>query len=1299
MVDDTTLADAARAFFDASPDPMFVFDVETYRFLDVNAAAVALYGYSRDEFLSMTIMDIRPPEDVPETERLVAQRMSGIDDIGVRRHRARSGETLLVEIATRRIRHHDRPAKLARMRDVTAQRAFEAERARLRADADAIRRAVENSALHFLALLEPVPGMHLAVDAHDGIVHAATLDYLAAVAAPRSAVVGRPLAEALAPRPGPDRDAAAAALVEVFGRIRQAGGPETLTLAAPQTVASGAPQGWRVTLTPLRGPGNIAAFMVVTIEPEADAAGLSPENRQHLRELRHARRQLAEQATTLRTATRLLSVGFWQIDLATRELWWSDEVFALLGLPPASGAPDFEAYAAMVHPDDRAAMIAGFEAFARERPGLFAFEHRVVTPGGRVVHVRGTAELVGDNGNSRLVGVVQDLTAIREAEAETRRAEALLRMAGSMAHFGGWQLDLASGRLEWTEGAALIHDAPGTRHVDLDEAVGFYADEPARAQMRAAIERCAEDGVAFWETAEIVSARGNRKRVRASGEAVRDAAGHIVAVRGALQDVTELYEARSRYQKMADWLMRTLEQMGDAFYTVDDDGRFTFVNSKAEGLLGRKRGDLIGRVIWDEFPGAAATGLRDTLERAVESGESQLLETYSPGLGRWLRVRAHPVDGGIAVHFSDISQTRARDEQLRLLDAAVASQNDALVIADAAIEAPGGPRIVYVNEAFSRITGYTREEAAGASIEIENGPLTDRAEIARIRAAMHAGVPVNAEMIIHRKDGTPIWQEIEVAPLRDDDGTITHWIAVYRDITERKEAENALRESEERFRLVARTTSDVIWDMDVATRKVWWNDGLSTVFGFRPEDADHGIGFWREHIHPDDRERVLEGIRAMLNGSGDTREDEFRVLCGDGRVAQVVQNAFVLRDDEGRAVRMLGSIFDVSAHRELEDRLRQAQRLEAVGQLTGGIAHDFNNLLTVIMGNAELLVDRTVADPGLQRMAGATLGAAERAAELTRRLLAFARRQALSPRPVVLNRLLADMNDMLHRVLEGDVEIELAQNAGLWTVEVDAGEFENAILNLAINARDAMPEGGRLTIETANAYLDEDYAAAHQDVVPGQYALVSVSDTGTGMDPDIVSRVFDPFFTTKPSGKGSGLGLSMVYGFVKQSGGHVKVYSEVGCGTTVKLYFPRVFAAGEAVPVGPVSAHVPGGSEHVLVVEDDPAVLAHVTRTLADLGYRVSSASRARQALDLLRAHDDIALLFTDVVMPGGMDGRALSEAARAMRPGLPVLFTSGYTRNAIVHHGRLDPGVQLLGKPYRREDLARKVRAALDRG
>ncbi len=398
----------------------------------------------------------------------------------------------------------------------------------------------------------------------------------------------------------------------------------------------------------------------------------------------------------------------------------------------------------------------------------------------------------------------------------------------------------------------------------------------------------------------------------------------------------------------------------------------------------------------------------------------------------------------------------------------------------------------------------------------------------------------------------------------------------------------------------------------------------------------------------------------------------------------------------------------IEQREKAEEALRQAQKMESIGHLTGGVAHDFNNLLAIILGNLERLGRRIAQGADREQLeralANARLGA-ERAAGLTRSLLAFARRQPLKPQTIDVNKLVSGMSELLRRTLGEQITIESVVAGGLWRTLVDPNQLESAILNLAVNARDAMPNGGKLTIETANAYLDARYTADYDDLEPGQYVVLSITDTGSGMTPEAIERAFEPFFTTKEIGHGTGLGLSQVYGLVKQSGGHIKIYSEVGEGTTIRIYLPRHTAMEEpaAAPV-PLEALVADGTsggraEPVLVVEDNDDMREHSCAALAELGYRVFDARDGAQALGVLDEHPEIVLLFTDVGLPGGMNGRQLAEEALRRRPGLKVLYTTGYARNAIVHDGRLDPGVELVTKPFTFEELAGAVRKVLASG
>lgn len=452
--------------------------------------------------------------------------------------------------------------------------------------------------------------------------------------------------------------------------------------------------------------------------------------------------------------------------------------------------------------------------------------------------------------------------------------------------------------------------------------------------------------------------------------------------------------------------------------------------------------------------------------------------------------------------------------------------------------------------------------------------------------------------------------------------------------------------------------------------------------------------------HPDSdifSERSIRILRGLA--------DEAAIALDNARLFEAAQNEIADRKRaEATLLEWNANLEKLVKERTEElqknaDALRQAQKMEAVGQLTGGIAHDFNNLLQIIIGNLEVLSRTLPSDMGrLRRATSNAMTGARRAASLTQRLLAFARRQPLNPKPLDVNALVRGMSELVQRTLGESIQIEVVLAAGLWRTETDPNELESALLNLSLNGRDAMPDGGKLTIETSNAYLDEAYASKHAEVIAGQYISISVSDTGFGMDESTLSRVFEPFFTTKAEGKGTGLGLSQVYGFVKQSGGHVKVYSERSEGTTVRIYLPRLVGeVGLAEEVVAQQAPEAVTGEVILVVEDDPDVRAYSVESLRELGYQVLEAPDGPSAMILLEAPGSIDLIFTDVVLPGGMTGADVVRNARLIRPEVKALFTTGYARNAIVHHGRLDKGVHLIVKPFTFDSLAEKVRDVLD--
>ncbi len=509
----------------------------------------------------------------------------------------------------------------------------------------------------------------------------------------------------------------------------------------------------------------------------------------------------------------------------------------------------------------------------------------------------------------------------------------------------------------------------------------------------------------------------------------------------------------------------------------------------------------------------------------------------------------------------------------------------------------------------------------------------------------------------------------------------------------------SLKDSEQRFRDFAESTSDWFWETDEA----------GCIVGEYDSDRAQTAGLTYLEVKGKTRQEIAGDLmsesdwqpyRDALVEHQDIKNFEYRYRGRDGTIRHALIDGKPRFDADGNYRGHRGTASNITEQKALEQQLQRAQRMEAVGQLTGGVAHDFNNLMAIMIGNAELLEERVGHDLEALQHVGSIIRAVDRGSALTSRLLAFSRQQALSPEDADIGDLIDGVHDLLERTLGETVDLRILPAPDLWPATIDPHQFENSLINLAINARDAMPAGGTLSIETANVTLDETFAAQHDEVIPGDYVRIAVSDTGEGMTPEVQSKVFEPFFTTKEVGKGSGLGLSMVYGFAKQSGGHVTIYSEAGHGTTICLFLPRAIGAivDKAVPVTVGTSHRPHGSERILVVEDDDGVREIPANILRAMGYDVVEAQDGADAIKVLdNAAEPIDLLFTDVVLPGGMNGMDIAAQAEILQPGIKVLYTSGYTENVVVNLGRLDSGVAIVNKPYRRADLLTKVRIVLD--
>lgn len=628
------------------------------------------------------------------------------------------------------------------------------------------------------------------------------------------------------------------------------------------------------------------------------------------------------------------------------------------------------------------------------------------------------------------------------------------------------------------------------------------------------------------------------------------------------------------------------------------------------------------------------------------------------------------------------------------------------------IDGPHGPLSDYIhveaNPAYATHAGIVN--VVGQKVREMVGAEADE-WIRLYRGVLETGKPIRFEREL---EATSRW--LELSAYRVEPASRNQVAVLFQDHTDRKLAELALRESEDNFRTLARAMPNQAWTALPNGMLDWFNEQVYVYSGAAEGSLD-GAG-WAVMVHPDDipnsQDRWGEAIKL-----GETYVNEFRLKRADGVHRWHIARAVPIKNEAGEVIRWIGTNTDIHEQKEAaalleqrvaertsqlmeaEEALRQSQKMEAVGQLTGGLAHDFNNLLAGISGSLELMAKRLAEGrtSGLERYLTGAQESARRAASLTQRLLAFSRRQTLDPRPLDVNKLVGGMEDLVRRSVGPDVTVEVVQAGGLWIAKVDASQLENALLNLCINARDAMaPDGGRLTIETANRWLDER-AAREQDLPPGQYISLCVTDTGAGMSQEVIERAFDPFFTTKPLGQGTGLGLSMVYGFARQSGGQVRIYSEVGQGTTMCLYFPRHF--GDADDRGTAASQETierGEGQVVLVVDDEVLLRMLMLDVLQDNGYRALEAADGPSALKILESDARIDLLITDVGLPGGVNGRQVADVARKRRPDLKVLFITGYAENAVVGNGHLAPGMEVVTKPFEIAAFAQKVRDMVDR-
>lgn len=808
----------------------------------------------------------------------------------------------------------------------------------------------------------------------------------------------------------------------------------------------------------------------------------------------------------------------------------------------------------------------------------------------------------------------------------------------------------------------------------------------------------AVQGVAKGKAAIPVDARGETGVLaRAFAHAIEEVNAKTAALQQEVQEHRRTVAARDHHAERERLFSAAVESSNDSIITTSLDGTITGWNSAAERLFGYTATETVGKNITLLVPMDRLPEVHDTLRRIgsgerIEQHETVRLKKDGSRIEVSLSVSPIKTPSGTTIGISkvarDITETnmtrqvlRQQTEELRRI---FETSQDLIMVMDSR------GFLVQISPSCEAILGYRPEEMIGRSGEdfIHRDHLeTSRQEM---RAARRGQRPKISDTRCIHKDGREVW----LSWLGTWSEPAKRFFFVGRDMTESRLAQETLRESEQLARGIIDTALDAFVQMDDQGIVTDWNSQAEKIFGWSRAEAvgtklsELIIPDVHRDAHKVGLERFLRTGEAAVLG----RRFEIEAMRRDGKEIKVELSITELRRRNGFVFN--GFMRDLTDRIAAEDRIRQAEKMEAMGQLTGGIAHDFNNILTVITGTIEILADAVKGEPQLAAITRMIDEAASRGADLTQHLLAFARKQPLEPKVTDVNTLIIDTAKLLQRTLGEHVEIESVFEDETCPAIVDPNQLATAILNLALNARDAMPDGGKLIIETGSVMLDDKYARMHSDVRPGRYAMIAVSDTGAGIPAAMLDKVFNPFFTSKGPGKGTGLGLSMVYGFIKQSAGHIMIYSEEGHGTTIKMYLPPATGALPAIEATLAPA-VEGGHETILVVEDDKLVRDYVLAQLHSLGYVTLDAANATEALALVHTGHPFDLLFTDVIMPG-MNGRQLADEIAKARPGLKVLFTSGYTENAIIHHGQLDEGVLLLAKPYRKSDMAIMIRKAL---
>ncbi len=1028
-------------------------------------------------------------------------------------------------------------------------------------------------------------------------------------------------------------------------------------------------------------------------------------------ERKHAEEELRKSKAELEKAQALAKMGNWSWDLASNRMQWSNQMYRILGVEEDDCPRNMEHLVArFVHPDDRASFQKAALAAIQER-NFDPLECRIVRPNGEVRITRTEAGelLVDEAGNPAVLnGITYDITRRKQTEEALRQSEERFQSLFDRVQDGVYRTTSDGRFMEFNTALMKILGYESREEMlTLDIRKDLYFDPEERENP------LLDSGLEPVDAYRLRRKDGSEVWVEDHGHYVYDAEGKVLFHEGILRDITErkraeeaLIESEMRIKSISDNL--TSGMIYQAVAAPGGSRRFTYVSDSVQQLYGVSPRQVMDNpdCIYSRIYEDDVDSLKEQEEEAIRTLSTFRAEAriYNPsGELRWSSFVSTPKimkDGtvcynGIEFVITDRKRIENDLRESRRFLADLIENSGALI----SVKDREG-RFEMVNRKWEEVTGLARQEVLGRR-DLELYPKSIAEQFRRNDLeAMETGKIIEKEEILENERGRSYLLSIKF-PILGDDNTIRGICGMSTEITERKRAEETLRESEEMYRALVKALPDFVIRYDREGRHLFVSENIEAAFGI---PASEYLGKTQQELGlPEPDCRFLREKIAQVFENGERCEAEFSFEMPE-EIRFFNWRLVPERDSQGRVRSILSVARDVTAFRraeeeskKLQEQLSQSQKMESVGRLAGGVAHDFNNMLAAILGHAEMALERIGPEHPLASDLRGIQNAAQRSADLTRQLLAFARKQTVTPKVLNLNDTVEGMLKMLGRLIGEDIDLAWLPGTELWPVKMDPTQIDQVLANLCVNARDAIAGGvGRITIETGNAVFDDAYCALHADFVPGEYVLLAVSDNGSGMDKKTQERLFEPFFTTKGIGQGTGLGLATVYGIVKQNKGVINVYSEPGEGTTFKLYWPRYAGKTEFYQAESQGIPVAGGQETILMVEDEPVILVMCKAMVENLGYRVITAGTPGEAIRLAQEHaGQIHLLMTDVIMPE-MNGRELARRLLSLYPELKCLFMSGYTANVIAHHGVLEEGVPFLQKPFTLKDLSAKIRAAL---